>query len=141
MKRVFVDKSRRPRALVVWTEDDRMSEPGSDPPLAQLVAGSEAAFAALYDRHGPAQYRVARSLLGSREGAEDAVQDAAAKPKAIDLDNGGGKTWDCVYSLDGDTLKICAPMMPGGDRPTEVASMEGSKTRLLVLKREAKDKK
>jgi uncharacterized protein (TIGR03067 family) len=67
--------------------------------------------------------------------------DPAAKPKAINLDNGGGKAFDCVYSLDGDTLQICAPMMPGGDRPKEVASKEGSKTRLLVLKREAKDKK
>jgi RNA polymerase sigma factor (sigma-70 family) len=64
--------------------------------------------------------------------------DPAAKTKAIDLDNGGGKTWDCVYSLDGDTLKICAPMMPGGNRPAEVAAKEG--TRLLVLKRVAKDK-
>jgi RNA polymerase sigma factor (sigma-70 family) len=64
----------------------------------------------------------------------------AARPKEIDLDNGGGKTWDCVYSLGGDTLKICAPIMPGGDRPSEVASKEGSKTRLLVLKRQAKDK-
>jgi RNA polymerase sigma factor (sigma-70 family) len=67
--------------------------------------------------------------------------DPAAKPKAIDLDNGGGKTWDCVYSLDGDTLKLCAPLMPGGERPREVDSKEGSNTRLLVLKREAKDKK
>jgi RNA polymerase sigma factor (sigma-70 family) len=67
--------------------------------------------------------------------------DPAAKPKAIDLDNGGGKTWDCVYSLDGDTLQICAPLTPGDDRPKEVASKEGSKTRLVVLKREAKDKK
>ena len=64
--------------------------------------------------------------------------DPAAKPKAIDPDNGGGKSWDCVYSLDGNTLKICAPLMPGGERPTEVASKEGSRTRLLVLKRAAK---
>src|SRR6516165_4573209 len=78
VKRVFVDKSRRPRALVVWTEDDRMSGPGSDPLLAQLVAGREEAFAALYDRHGPALYRVALALLGSREAAEDAVQDVFA---------------------------------------------------------------
>jgi uncharacterized protein (TIGR03067 family) len=67
--------------------------------------------------------------------------DAAAKPKAIDLDNGRGKTFDCVYSMDGDTLKICAPLEPGGPRPKEVASKAGSNTRLLVLKREAKEKK
>jgi RNA polymerase sigma factor (sigma-70 family) len=64
--------------------------------------------------------------------------DSSAKPKAIDLDNGVGKTFDCVYTLDGDMLTICAPMSPGGDRPKEVASKEGSQTRVLVLKREGK---
>jgi RNA polymerase sigma factor (sigma-70 family) len=66
--------------------------------------------------------------------------DPAAQPKAIDLDNGGGKTFDGVYSLDGDTLKICAPVTPGGPRPTEVGTKEGSDRRLVVLKRKAKDK-
>jgi RNA polymerase sigma factor (sigma-70 family) len=65
--------------------------------------------------------------------------DPTAKPKAIDLDN-GTKAFDCVYSLDGDTLKICAPLMAGGARPTEVATKKGSNTRMLVLKRQAKDK-
>lgn len=64
--------------------------------------------------------------------------DPTAKPKAIDLDNGGGKTFDCVYTLDGDTLTICAPLMPGGPRPTEVASKAGSGTRVVVMKREGK---
>jgi uncharacterized protein (TIGR03067 family) len=66
--------------------------------------------------------------------------DPAAKPKTIDLDNGGGKSWMCVYSLDGNTLKICAPHEPGGDRPAEVSTKEGSRSFLLVLKRAAKDK-
>ena len=66
--------------------------------------------------------------------------DPAAKPKAIDLDNGGGKTWNSVYSLEGNTLKICAPLDPGGNRPAEVATKDGSKSRLLVLKRETKEK-
>jgi uncharacterized protein (TIGR03067 family) len=66
--------------------------------------------------------------------------DPFAKPKAIDLDNGGDKKFACVYSLDSDTLKICAPLMPGGSRPAQVASKKGSGTRLLVLKRPAKGK-
>jgi RNA polymerase sigma factor (sigma-70 family) len=66
--------------------------------------------------------------------------DPTAKPKAIDLDNGGDKSFSCVYSLDGNTLTICAPVMPGDPRPSEVACKEGSNTRMLVLKREAKDK-
>jgi RNA polymerase sigma factor (sigma-70 family) len=66
--------------------------------------------------------------------------DPTAKPKAIDLDNQKGKTFKGVYSLDGNSLKICVPSDPEGDRPTEVATKVGSNSRLLVLKREAKDK-
>jgi RNA polymerase sigma factor (sigma-70 family) len=66
--------------------------------------------------------------------------DPAAKPKTIDLDNGGGKSWMCVYSLDGTKLMICWPQDPGGDRPTMVGTKEGSKSFMLVLKRETKEK-
>jgi RNA polymerase sigma factor (sigma-70 family) len=62
--------------------------------------------------------------------------DPKAKIKTIDLDNGGGKTFECIYMLDGDTLKLCAPANPGGDRPTELTTKEGSKSRLLIMKRE-----
>ena len=40
-----------------------------------LAAGDEAAYAALYDRYGAALFRVAVAIVGSREEAEDAVQD------------------------------------------------------------------
>jgi uncharacterized protein (TIGR03067 family) len=66
--------------------------------------------------------------------------DPAAKPKAIDWDSVKGKSFKGVYSLDGDTLKICLPTDDCGDRPTEVGTKEGSNTRMLVLKRVAKDK-
>ena len=66
--------------------------------------------------------------------------DPSTKPKTIDLDNGGGKSWMSVYSLDGNTLKICSPHEPGGDRPANVGTKEGSRTFMLVLEREAKDK-
>lgn len=52
-----------------------MAEPAGDPLLTGLAQGREDAYAALYDRHGAALFRVARVLLGSREEAEDAVQD------------------------------------------------------------------
>jgi RNA polymerase sigma factor (sigma-70 family) len=66
--------------------------------------------------------------------------DPTAKPKAIDLDNQKGKTFKGVYSLVGNSLRICMPTDPEGDRPTEVATKEGSGSKLLELKREAKDK-
>jgi len=50
--------------------------PGRDDALlAGLAAGDEGAFAALYDRFGARLFRVAHAFLGSREEAEDVVQD------------------------------------------------------------------
>jgi RNA polymerase sigma-70 factor (ECF subfamily) len=52
-----------------------MNDVQPDPLLARLAAGSEAAFAVLYDRYGPRMFRVAMALLHDRQEAEDAVQD------------------------------------------------------------------
>jgi RNA polymerase sigma-70 factor (ECF subfamily) len=52
-----------------------MSGPAGDPLLRGLSQGREEAFAALYDRVGPALFWVAYALLGSRTDAEDAVQE------------------------------------------------------------------
>jgi RNA polymerase sigma factor (sigma-70 family) len=49
--------------------------PGTDPLLLGLAAGDERAFAALYDRFAGRMYRTALRMLGSREDAEDVVQD------------------------------------------------------------------
>jgi RNA polymerase sigma-70 factor, ECF subfamily len=43
--------------------------------VRDLAAGREAAFAALYDRYSAQLFRVAWSIIGVREEAEDAVQD------------------------------------------------------------------
>jgi RNA polymerase sigma-70 factor, ECF subfamily len=48
---------------------------GTDPLLLGLAAGEERAFEALYDRFAARMYRAALSILGSREDAEDAVQE------------------------------------------------------------------
>src|ERR1044072_3707193 len=52
-----------------------MGDQAGDPLIEGLVAGREDACAALYDRLGPALFRVALTLLGSRPDAEDAVQE------------------------------------------------------------------
>lgn len=52
-----------------------MDRPAGDPLRDGLAAGRHEAFAALYDRFGPALYRVARALVRSAEDAEDAVQE------------------------------------------------------------------
>jgi uncharacterized protein (TIGR03067 family) len=66
--------------------------------------------------------------------------DPDAKPKTIDLDDEKAKVLNCVYSLEGDTLKICGPRKSGEKRPAEVGTKEGSESFLLELKRETKEK-
>ena len=52
-----------------------MPEPSGELLAQGLAEGREEAFAALYDRYGPALFRVARAMLGSTPDAEDAVQE------------------------------------------------------------------
>lgn len=62
--------------------------------------------------------------------------DPTKKPKTIDIKNEkGDETSFGIYSLDGDTLKICTAKA-GIDRPTEFATKPGSDLNLIVLKRE-----
>jgi uncharacterized protein (TIGR03067 family) len=61
--------------------------------------------------------------------------DATQDPKEIDFTNRAGSTSYGIYSLEGDTLKICiAPA--GGERPAEFTSKPRSKRSLIVLKRD-----
>ena len=59
--------------------------------------------------------------------------DPTKKPKAIDVDM-MGKTGEGIYSLEGDSLKICHGE-EGDPRPTEMASKEGTQISLITLKR------
>jgi uncharacterized protein (TIGR03067 family) len=66
--------------------------------------------------------------------------DPSRKPKAIDLTGQSGsykgKTILGIYTLEGDTLKICANW-EGGERP-KAFNVEGGAT-LMALKREKKE--
>ncbi|MFH0938371.1 MAG: sigma-70 family RNA polymerase sigma factor, partial [Planctomycetota bacterium] len=52
-----------------------MIDLSDDTLIRDLVAGREDAFAALYDRFASKLFKAAWSVLGTREDAEDAVQD------------------------------------------------------------------
>ena len=62
--------------------------------------------------------------------------DPAKKPKVIDL-SAGKEMIPGIYELDGDTLKICFAE-DSKDRPTEFATKEDNRNRLMVLKRQKK---
>ena len=75
---------------------------------------------------------------GKTEDPAEFTLDSKAKPKAIDIKppKGSEKLVLGIYELDGDTLKIC--FNEDAKRPKEFASAEGSRTVLLILKREKK---
>ena len=66
--------------------------------------------------------------------------DEKQKPKTMDAtDTEGddiGKVVKAIYELSGDTLKVCYALE--GERPTEMATKEGSPAVLLIYKREKK---
>ena len=67
--------------------------------------------------------------------------DETQKPKTMDAtDTEGddvGKVVKAIYELSGDTLRVCYAL-DGGERPTEMATKEGSPLLLLTYKREKK---
>ena len=67
--------------------------------------------------------------------------DETKTPKAMDAtDTEGddvGKVVKAIYELSGDTLKVCYTL-DGGERPTEMATKEGSPVLMFIYKREKK---
>jgi uncharacterized protein (TIGR03067 family) len=81
--------------------------------------------------------------VGGTELKGDLILNAAKKPKHIDYAHQDGllkdKTWQGIYELNGDTLKIIyAEADSEKERPTEFKTLKNSKLLLLELKREKK---
>ena len=62
--------------------------------------------------------------------------DSTQKPKHIDLEKSKDEVIRGIYSLEGDTLKVCMLVAESGNRPQEFVTKKGDHYRLLVLKRE-----
>jgi uncharacterized protein (TIGR03067 family) len=62
--------------------------------------------------------------------------DSTKKPKQLTLTpSDGEKPLEGIYELDGDKLKICINE-PGGERPKDFSTKEGTRLVLFELKRE-----
>jgi uncharacterized protein (TIGR03067 family) len=81
-------------------------------------------------------------ITGTKDGKQDLgagkfKMDLTTKPWRMDATgtkgSQKGRTYLGIYSLEGDTLKWCVGM-PGGKRPTELATKDGQF--LLILKRQ-----
>jgi uncharacterized protein (TIGR03067 family) len=78
------------------------------------------------------------------KGAESAdsgtvTVDPARKPKSMDVSGTSGpnqgKTFPCIYELDGDRLRICYDLS-GAARPEEFKTAKGTKLYLVTYQRE-----
>jgi RNA polymerase sigma factor (sigma-70 family) len=73
-------------------------------------------------------------LEGGSIGQGTYAIDPSKKPRTLDLKVRDEQGVKAIYTLDGDTLKICAPARPDSERPTEFKS--GDDVVVLIMKRE-----
>lgn len=84
--------------MSVVTTVERSQGATADDDLVRLAAaGDQDAFAELYDRHGHVSFGLALRIIGDRQRAEDAVQDAfldvwRSAPR-FDADRGAARAW------------------------------------------------
>jgi uncharacterized protein (TIGR03067 family) len=64
--------------------------------------------------------------------------DHTQTPKRLDIVHAEGpekgKTWSLIYSLEGNTLKICGPIEIGKERPTSFDAKDKKGLILMVLR-------
>jgi uncharacterized protein (TIGR03067 family) len=85
-------------------------------------------------------------VIKTKSGAElkgDLRIDPSKKPRTMDFVHLEGmlrdKTWEAIYELDGDDLKICyAEADSNKDRPKEFKTQQDAGLLLVVLKRDKK---
>jgi len=79
------------------------------------------------------------SFRGGEKRTGKYTLDPSKKPKTIDIvpDEGPdkGKSWSLIYTLEGNTLRICG-RNPGEDRPTSFDTKDQKQVILMVLRHE-----
>jgi uncharacterized protein (TIGR03067 family) len=78
---------------------------------------------------------ITSTVDGEGKGEDKYTLDPTARPKAIDLTDKEGRRTPGIYSLDGDTLKVC--LNEGSkERPQVFASKPDTHLSVWVFKRE-----
>lgn len=67
--------------------------------------------------------------------------DPAAKLKTLDLIRKDGSVSQCLYELEGDTMKLCLTQKPGAARPAEMKGDAKTVTIVFVMERDKDEKK
>ena len=140
--------AERRRSLTAAAVDP--ARPGRDPEqLEQEAAAVRQSEAELAGKKYPDEIRKTIKLVIKDDkytvtvGTEGADQgtvklDPSANPKTMDITGtdgpNKGKTFLCIYELDGDTLRVCYDLR-GKARPTEFKTKPGTKLYLVTYKR------
>lgn len=94
-----------------------MAETPGRAPFGGLAEGRESAFEALYDRFAARLFRATWGMTGSREAAEDAVQEVF-----VGLLRAGGRLRE-ARDLPPEQREVVAPEVDGGPTFAEIAGV------------------
>jgi len=118
--------------------DDAKGVQGNWKPVKAELAGQPMADAVLQTislKLDKGKYEV---FVGQNPDKGTYTVDATTKPKSMSVTGtegpNNGKTFPCIYELNGDTLRICYDLS-GAKRPTEFKSVAGTKLYLVTYQR------
>jgi uncharacterized protein (TIGR03067 family) len=125
-------------AFAADTPGDAKALEGTWKPVKAELAGqpmSEDVVKSISLKLADGNYEV---LVGDKPDKGSYTIDPATKPKSMTITGtegpNHGKTFPCIYELNGDTLRICYDLS-GAKRPTEFKSIAGTKLYLVTYVR------
>jgi uncharacterized protein (TIGR03067 family) len=118
--------------------DDAKAVQGTWTPIKAELAGSpwpDALLKTIVLKMADGKYEV--SVAGQIDKGTF-KQDTASRPKGLTIQGtdgpNAGKTYPCIYELDGDTLRVCYDLS-GVKAPTEFATAKGTQLYLVTYTR------
>jgi uncharacterized protein (TIGR03067 family) len=125
-------------ALAGDKPDDTKALQGNWKPVQAELAGQPMADAVLKTISLKLENGKYEVLVGGNPDKGTYTSDATTKPKSMAVTGtegpNQGKTFPCIYELNGDTLRICYDLS-GAKRPTEFKTSAGTKLYLVTYNR------